>query len=30
MTHKQAEGLIRQNEEIIRLLKNIEKNTKRK
>jgi len=30
MTYKQAERIIRQNEEIIRLLKEIERNTKRR
>jgi len=30
MTYKQAERIIRQNEEIIRLLKDIERNTKRR
>lgn len=30
MTYRQAERLIRQNEEIIRLLKDIERNTRRR
>lgn len=30
MTYKQAERLIKQNEEIIKLLKDIERNTKKK